>query len=273
MVTGIMDFLIFLMFILIRVKRISILCVIFFKNKVQKMNLFVKPLYIHYNSRLLSEATIFFIIITLIRFILPLMIVWRTDSFWIKESEYREMPDIDFRKDLILLLNVKTIANQEEHIIGFSTIDAINRILDDDKYLIPINIVQYEYDYDNDNRYDELKLILDIPVDLNRTNVVGFRLLTFFQYRLSERIQLEMESLADLNINDRIGGQYVRIEGHLEFVQRKPFNHRGYEFRFNQSIIPSDKKIHLEDILLRYSLRKCKYCLCILKNFIYCFFL
>lgn len=232
------------------------------------MNLFAKPLYIYYNSRLLSEATIFFIIITLIRFLLPLIIVWRTDSFWIKESLYREMPDIDFKKNFILLLNVQTIADQDEQTIGFSTIDTINRILDNDEYLIPINIAQYEYDYDNDHRYDELKLILDIPVDLNQNYVRGFRLLTFFQYRLSERIHLEMESLADLIVNDHNPGQYVRIEGHLELVQRKPFHHRGYEFGFNQSIIPLDEKIHLENILLQYSRRKCKHSVFTLKNII-----
>ncbi|OTF72566.1 hypothetical protein BLA29_010811 [Euroglyphus maynei] len=170
------------------------------------------------------------------------------------------MPDIDFRKDFILLLNVQTKnQDQEEQTIGFSTIDAINRIFDNDNdHLIPINIAQYEHDNDNDHRYDELKLIFDIPVDLNETHVRGFRLLTFFQYRLSERIQLEMESLADLMVNDHSPGQYARIEGHLEFIQRKPFHHRGYEFRYNQSIIPLDEKIYLEDILLQYSRRKCK---------------
>lgn len=103
-------------------------------------HLFSRPLFIHYYGRLLSEATLFYIIITLIQFLLPLIIVWRSDSFWIKESSYREMPDVDFKKNFIFFINTFNKDNKSEITYAFSTINKLNQLFNDNQKWIPISV-------------------------------------------------------------------------------------------------------------------------------------
>lgn len=100
---------------------------------------------------------------------------------------------------------------------------------------------------------------------MNRHQVLDFRLIAFFWYRLSKRINLQMESMIDINFFIK-PSQTVQMEGNLEFVQKIPFSHRGYEFRYNQSIMKnieeedfeSDNIFFFEDILQHYFRRDCK---------------
>lgn len=112
-------------------------------------HLFSRPLFIHYYGRFLSEATLFYIIITLIQFLLPLIIVWRSDSFWIKESTYREMPDVDFKKNFILFIDTFNNDNKSEITYAFSTFNKLNQLFNDNHKWIPVSVSVNNYINEN----------------------------------------------------------------------------------------------------------------------------
>lgn len=87
-----------------------------------------------YRAQFLSEATFFLGLCVFIRFTLPLVIVWNSDQFWLKQSSYREVPDVDFAKKFILLIDI------DDHYLGYSTFEPINEAFRNGKQLIPLHI-------------------------------------------------------------------------------------------------------------------------------------
>src|SRR5699024_4896821 len=89
--------------------------------------------------------------------------------------------------------------------------------------LLDSSLQDYELDYHHDQKLDELNLHLEIPIDLRRRPIYSVRLILFFRYRLSQQIDLRMESLVDVHHHGgRLAGQRLRLEGDIELVQRRP---------------------------------------------------
>lgn len=243
-------------------------------------NLFSRSLKIQYHGQLFSEAMFFWILITLIRFILPLIIVWKSDGFWIKENQFREQPDVNFKKQFILIIET----SDPEQIFGFSTFEFINQEFRQLNSWIAINVQvcdvyfgikisdfnydhflfqkQLEFDNENDEKYDRLWFKLDVPFRFDRLEIIGIRLIGFFSYNLSSRIALQMESIFELNHNFNRSPRSLRIESDLEFIQNRPFQDRVPEYFYNRSMIfkaTFDERFELEKFIRNYYNRHCRF--------------
>lgn len=225
------------------------------------LNIFSRPLLLEYRSRLLTWSTLVISSLTIIHYVLPLYLVWTSDGFWIKESHFREMPNVEFTRQLVTLLEIDDNRTSTSRIYGFSTFATINAALEREANLLPVQIHDSEEDDDLDHRLDRLNVELIFPIDLRFDRIRSIEVILFVRYRLSERIELEMQSLARtrLAMEHQSPAQGVHILGDLNFVQHKPFYHRGHDYTYNQTIMDDQRPVIIDDVLRRYYQRDCKY--------------
>ena len=195
------------------------------------------PIAVEYRGRLLSETTFFFLLVSLgFRYLVPLLIVWQSDGVWLKQSLHHEMADVQFKKRLILLVEGfnKQTGTYEQYRFGtFQALDNHPHLNDHNDHLGPIQMSEYEH-------HQQLNAQISVPIDMTQFQVYCINLILFFDYRLSSRIDLRMESLAQIHTSTPIPGQSVRLVGMLEMVQHTAFYHRGFDYRYNRSLILRD---------------------------------
>ena len=204
-----------------------------------------RPFSVQYRARLLSQTTIFVLLVSIaFRFLVPLVIVWNSDVFWIKESQVHEMPDVQFKKRFILLVEGKNSTSQELIQYGYSTYPAINQAFANAQQYVPVQIENYELDPNIDQKLDKLYLKLTLPIDLAQSQIHSIHLLLFFDYRLNSRVDIRMESVAEIRSQNWVPAKAVHLDGSLQLFQKISFPHKGFDFRYNHSLI-SDSGAHL----------------------------
>ena len=60
-----------------------------------------------YKTKLFSESTLFYILCIISNLLIPIVVIYKSDGLWRKVEFYREQPDINFKHNLILLLQLK----------------------------------------------------------------------------------------------------------------------------------------------------------------------
>ena len=138
---------------------------------------FTYPLKTHYHANLCSKVTVFYLIVTILTFIPPLLIAYRSQGFWQKIDTFQEQPDIHFQHELIVLMETADPDNS----FGWSTMDNFNEILDD-KVKIP-TLKSTETDWNRDGKLDWLDLKIEMPAsDLQA--IYGIQLFVIFDVKL-----------------------------------------------------------------------------------------
>ncbi|XP_059178805.1 transmembrane protein 231-like [Physella acuta] len=192
--------------------------------------IFSHPELRRYKTSIVSKASLFMFLILIITFIPPLIIVYRSYGFWLREATYREQPNIAFKKELILLLDLQ---NGPKTIV-YSTFQQYNQLLQS-QLRIPI-VKAREDDLNGDGKYDRLNLDLEIPM-AGEDQVVGTKLLLFFYYRLRKFSQFHMESLGYIEYTSCIPGASLHVFGDLRMRQKQLLGHRGTDVRFNDTLV------------------------------------
>ncbi|ESO96883.1 hypothetical protein LOTGIDRAFT_115323 [Lottia gigantea] len=207
-----------------------------------------------YKSTVCSKATLILVCIFILTFIPPLFVVYRSYGFWIKEAYYRELPEITFKRELLLVLDLEGQGNY----VTYSTYQKYNQ-LQQDNLRVPV-IKAREEDSNRDGRNDKMMLDIEIPM-LDSENVVGTRLLLVFYYRLKKFSSLYMESLAYIDYESSRPGAMLDVIGDLKVLQKQPLGHKGLDTRYNvsSSLIDSTSTYAdtylLSNILKQYSQR------------------
>ena len=88
---------------------------------------FTYPVSTTYKSTLCSKVTVFFIVISALSYVLPLLIAYRSQGFWQKVDTYEEQPDVHFEHEIIVLLETA----DPDQSFGWSTMANFNALLDD----------------------------------------------------------------------------------------------------------------------------------------------
>lgn len=204
-----------------------------------------------YKTGACSKATIFYIIASLLTFIPPLLITYRSQGFWKKFNIYREQPDIHFKHKMLLLLETK----DPEQLIFWSSFSRLNQLMGK-RIRIP-TIENREEDVDRDGRNDGLHMNINIPV--GDEEVLSAKLILLFDYKLHLYSSFQMESLAFIHHSSPLAGSSLSIVGELSLHQREPLRHRGKDMRYNSPIInesANDIEVYtLEKIFSVYSSR------------------
>ncbi|GFO05915.1 transmembrane protein 231 [Plakobranchus ocellatus] len=181
-----------------------------------------------YKTSVVSKASILMLAILALTFIPPLLVVYRSYGFWLREATYREQPKVAFKKEFIMVLDVQNDA--EEDSVVYSTFQQYNNLLQS-RLRIPI-VKAREEDPNRDGKYDKLNLDIEVPM-LATDRVVGAKLLLFFYYRLRRFSQFHMESLAYIEYSSGVPGASLQVFGDLSLQQKQLLGHKGTDKRYN----------------------------------------
>ncbi|XP_054164730.1 transmembrane protein 231-like [Oppia nitens] len=199
--------------------------------------IYLKSIKISYKSKLLSESTLFYSLCLISNLFIPLFIVYRSDGFWRKIEFFSEQPDINFKHNLILVLQLN------HSLPGFkfwSTYPQLNSVLRSNQLSLPY-ITNREIDVNGDGKYDELNIDLNVAINPNE-EVIGTQLILFFDYKINVT-NIEYYSLKN--------GRRLRVIGDLVFHQKVPLVYRKHYIP-NNDLTNHFQDFFIEDFLEAY---------------------
>ncbi|KAK2551021.1 Transmembrane protein 231 [Acropora cervicornis] len=188
------------------------------------------PVHQKYKSHICSKATLLQFFVIILTFIPPLIIAFVTHGFWLKESFYREQPDVRFKHEILLVLQ----GNIPGSFLAYSTFQNFNQLLQQ-KFRIPL-IKSWENDDNLDGKYDSLHFNIEIPLRDSEA-IHSVQLLLIFDYQLQKYVSLQMESIAYIYHSSPLAGAEFSTSGKLRLQQSMPLPHKGVHAIYNISVI------------------------------------
>uniref|UniRef100_A0A672V3A3 Transmembrane protein 231 n=1 Tax=Strigops habroptila TaxID=2489341 RepID=A0A672V3A3_STRHB len=143
------------------------------------VELFSHPaLHTRYRAGLCSAAALALLLVTLLTYVPPLLVAYRSHGFWLKQSSYLEQPTVRFRYELLL---VATTGPSPGSFLAWSTFPAFNR-LQGERLRVPL-LSTREEDKNQDGKMDQLHFRLELPLQPTE-HVIGVQLILLFSYQL-----------------------------------------------------------------------------------------
>ncbi|KFM01768.1 Transmembrane protein 231, partial [Aptenodytes forsteri] len=184
-----------------------------------------------YRAGLCSAAALVLLLITVLTYVPPLLVAYRSHGFWLKQSAYLEQPTVRFRYEVLF---VATIGPGPGSFLAWSTFPAFNR-LQEDRLRVPL-VSTREEDKNQDGKMDQLHFKLELPLQPTE-HVVGVQLILLFSYQLYRMSTLVMQSMAFLQFFSPVPGSQLYMNGDLKLNQRQLLNHCGLDTRYNVSVV------------------------------------
>ncbi|XP_071973393.1 transmembrane protein 231 [Engystomops pustulosus] len=210
------------------------------------------PLLVRYRTSICSKATLFLFIVLVLTYIPPLLVAYRSQGFWLKQSTYEEQPDVHFRYEALFI----ALSSTSGDYLAWSTFQGFNNLVGD-KLRIPLISAQ-EDDKNQDGKMDQLNFTLELPL-LSAENVFGVQLFLTFSYKLYRMSTFVMQSMVFIQHSSPVPGAKLFINGDLRLQQRQPLGHQGLDTTYNVSVIngtsPFASSYDLTNILLTYQNR------------------
>ncbi|XP_053487633.1 transmembrane protein 231 isoform X1 [Ictalurus furcatus] len=190
------------------------------------------PVLIRYKASVCSRASVFVLVVYLLTYIPPLLITYRSQGFWLKQSSYEEQPVVQFQYEM-LMMGVTSVSGDY---VAWSTFSNFNTLLGD-KLRIPTVSVR-ESDRNGDGKADRLSLQLSIPLN-SAEQIYSVQLLLTFSYQLHRMSVVVMQSMLLLQSSSPVPVSQLFISGDLKLQQKEPLSHRGVHTDYNVSVIDS----------------------------------
>lgn len=147
--------------------------------------IFSYPIKTKYKNSFCSKATFFYLVTSVLTFIPPLLIAYRSQGFWQKTDTYQEQPDVHFEHELIVLMET---ADPEKN-YGWSTMSNFNQLLDE-KVQVP-TLKSTETDWNRDGKLDYVDLTIEMPTFDNQP-VYGVQLYLLFDVKFYVRTEVSV---------------------------------------------------------------------------------
>ncbi|XP_066505999.1 transmembrane protein 231 [Hoplias malabaricus] len=188
------------------------------------------PALIRYKTSVCTRATLFLLVVLCLTYIPPLLITYRSQGFWLKQSVYEEQPVVQFQYRMLMIGATGTAGE----FVAWSTFPNFNRLLGNN-LRIPTVSVQ-EVDSNQDGKSDRLSVQLALPLKAGE-QIYSIQLLLFFSYQLFRMSTVVMQSLAFIQHSSSVPGSQLFISGDLRLQQRTPLPHRGLHTQYNVSVV------------------------------------
>ncbi|CAL4071839.1 unnamed protein product, partial [Meganyctiphanes norvegica] len=154
-------------------------------------------------------------------------------GLWIKQSEYREQPNVLFKHELLLLLETS------DGVLAWSTKPSFNLLMEK-KLRVP-----FIKSRENDDNYDGIKDDLDFSISIplqNTEDVHSITVITTFDYRLHRHCKLILEGAVLIQHNSVMPLAALHVMGDLSLHQRWPLPNSGRHSIYNTSVLPYDNE-------------------------------
>lgn len=208
------------------------------------------PIQQKYKTHICSRATLFQFFVIILTFIPPLIIAFVTHGFWLKESSYREQPDVRFKHEILLIVQGNTAGS----FLAYSTFQNFNQLLQENVVRIPL-IKSWESDVNLDGKYDSLHFNIEMPLSDSEA-IHSVHMLLFFDYQLHKYVSLQMESMAYIHYSSPLAGAEFSTTGKLRLQQSGPLPHKGTHTVYNVAVINGTstnvEAYNLHDIFATY---------------------
>ncbi|KAK6619054.1 hypothetical protein RUM44_003436 [Polyplax serrata] len=209
---------------------------------------YAQPVKLKYKSTVCSKSTVFAFFTTVLSFLLPLLVGYRSQGFWLRNAEYREQPTIQFKHDYLMYIET----DRPDRPILCSNLPFTKEF---DRCSV---IKSREEDNNRDGKYDEL--LMEIEVDMSSNiEIYTIYLIIVFDYVLQKQCLLQMESLGIVQFTSGLPGSRFDYTGDLRLVQKQLLVTRGRDLRYNHSVfIPNDNgeyDFNLNRIIRNYAKR------------------
>ncbi|XP_060933325.1 transmembrane protein 231 [Limanda limanda] len=206
------------------------------------------PALVRYRTSVCSKASVFLLLVLGLTYIVPLLVAYRSQGFWIKASSYEEQPLVRYQYQVLLV----AATGPRDH-LAWSTYPNLNHMLGS-RLRIPLVSVREE-DTNQDGKFDLLTFKLQLPLTAEE-QVTSVQLLLSFSYQLFRMSTVVMQSLVYVQHSSSVPGAKLFLSGDLRLQQRTPLPHRGLYNIYNVSVIdgssPFASAYDLEDIIRRY---------------------
>lgn len=196
------------------------------------LEIYSHPVVTRYKSSICSKATLYALVALVLTFIPPLLIAFRSKGFWMTTNTYMEQPDVQFKKQALMLLDTPTAGSY----LAWSTYTNFNNIIQD-VYRVS-SVSSTEMDSNGDGKYDSLNFTVQVPL-ASTEDISSVQLLLIFDYKLKRYSHLQMEGAAYVQFASLSPGSSFTTFGDLKLVQKIPLLSRGVDNRYNSSIVNS----------------------------------
>lgn len=166
-----------------------------------------------YHGSVFSVAYCFRVLSLLFQIILPLIISYNIKPFWLKRSLAWTQPDVSFKYQMILMVEGSTTGSA----LVWSTYDQLNTMLQS-KYRAS-DIQTREEDVNFDGKTDTIYINARLPLTSTET-VNTVRMISFFDYKLEDKVNLQMESAAYIDYSSAVSGSECHVDADLSLRQR-----------------------------------------------------
>ncbi|KAM4721491.1 transmembrane protein 231 [Rhinophrynus dorsalis] len=188
------------------------------------------PALLRYRAGICSTATLFLLIVLALTYIPPLLVAFRSQGFWLKQSTYEEQPNVHFQYEVLLI----ALTSNSGSYLAWSTFQGFNSLVGD-RLRLP-QVSAREEDKNQDGKMDLLYFKLELPLQPTE-EVNGVQLILTFSYQLYRMSTFVMQSMAFIQYFSPIPGAQLYVNGDLKLQQRQPLNHQGLDTRYNFSVI------------------------------------
>ncbi|XP_006011881.1 transmembrane protein 231 [Latimeria chalumnae] len=210
------------------------------------------PSLTRYKTNICTKATLFLLIVLVLTYIPPLLIVYRSQGFWLKLSTYEEQPSVRFQHQVLMIVGTSLDGDY----VTWSTFKNFNN-LQGSNLRVPLVLVREE-DRNQDGKMDQLNFKLELPVG-PLEQVYSVQLILCFSYELFRKSTFVMQSMAFIQHASPIPGAQLYVNGDLRLQQLQPLGHRGIDTRYNIPVIdgtsPFARAYDLTNIIGQYQSR------------------
>eukprot|EP00656_Telonema_subtile_P011173 TRINITY_DN154_c0_g1_i1.p1 TRINITY_DN154_c0_g1~~TRINITY_DN154_c0_g1_i1.p1 ORF type:complete len:312 (-),score=69.21 TRINITY_DN154_c0_g1_i1:177-1112(-) len=177
------------------------------------VKIFSWPLMRRYHGSYFSVAYFFRIFSLLVQIILPFIISYNIEPFWLKRALTWTQPDVSFKYQMILMLESNTTGSA----MVWSTYDQLNSMLQS-KFRAS-DIQTREEDVNFDGKTDNIYITARVPLT-STERVYTVRMMAFFDYKIEDKVNLQMESMAYLDHSAAAPGSECHVHADLALRQR-----------------------------------------------------
>jgi transmembrane protein 231 len=175
--------------------------------------IFASPLMRRYYGPLFSSAFLYRQVSIIATIVVPFIVSYTIKPFWLTESTYTEQPAVRFKHQMIIMLEGKTAGSD----LVWSTYDQLNTMVGS-KYRVA-EVQARQDDANRDGKPDKMYIQARFPLKAGEV-VHHVRMIAFFDYALSGKVNLRMESAAYFDHSSMVSGGECQVHGTLRLRQR-----------------------------------------------------
>lgn len=220
--------------------------------------LFNQPQLKTYRAPALSCSFIFCVFLLLISIVLPFFLAFSTYDFWKMQETYYEQAKVLYRKELLICIQSESTSISGSSVSSttsshfFSTLGKLNEMYFESLFPMTIDSSLIDFNFDKYPDSYEFNITANIP----SSQIRNIKVLSFYDYRIKKRINLDMIGMALANIDTPSGAGYVFIDGSLDFQQQSLLKKsKIVNTYYNQTVLSNSSAAEnsLDKLIMRFN--------------------